>query len=205
MNLRATSTADIQLQSLWAFRDELSDDLDIVVDESQVYLCSIEPPSWVQFFAESSWWVQAFGAYSAVYVAELVKEAAKTTWAERAAIARKTLRAKQKLGAFARRLAMLCATLPKHSQLVIGLPVPDNHFGTRFELLGRDEDVLAAEVAVFASFVPALEGLVRTEQLDKGRVVGAINLMVTEQLCLKVAWMDKETLSINERLLQHPE
>lgn len=205
MKLRATSTADIPLQALREFRHDLSADLDIDVDESQIYLRSAEPPSWIQFLAEAPWWVQAFGAYSALYVAELAKEAAKTTWAERAAIAHKTLAATQKLGRFADRLTQLRTALPKHSQLVIGLPVPDDHFGARFELLGRDEDVLAAEVAVFASFVPALEALVRTEHLDQGRVIGAINLLVSEEPFLKVAWMDRESLSFQERLLRHPE
>lgn len=205
MNLRASSTGDIRLESLRQFRDELSTDLDIEVDEGQIYLRSAEPPSWIQFLAEAPWWVQAFGAYSALYIAELVKEAAKTTWSERAAIARKTRAATQKLGSFTRRLARLRATIPEQSQLIIGLPVPDDHFGTRFELLGRDEDVLAAEVAVFASFVPALEDLFLSEQLDKDRVVGAINLLVTEELYLRVTWMDRETLSIQERLLRHPE
>jgi hypothetical protein len=204
MKLRATSTADIRLQALCEFRSDLSADLDIEVDESQIYLRSAEPPSWIQFLAEAPWWVQGFGAYSALYVAELTKEAAKTTWAERASIARRTVAATQKLGRFAHRLAQLRTALPKHSQLVIGLPVPDDHFGARFELLGIDEDVLAAEVAVFASFVPALEALVRTERLDQGRAIGAINLLVTEELFLKVAWMDRETLSFQERLLRHP-
>jgi hypothetical protein len=203
MKLTATSTADIDLRELAAFRDDLSTDFEVEVDESQVFLRSAEPPSWIQFLADSPWWVQAFGGYSALYLAELVKEAAKTTWAERAAVARKTKVATQALGRFARRLAKLRALLPERSQLVIGLPVPDHHFGVRFELLGREEDVLAAEIAIFASFVPRLEELIRSEQLDKGRVVGTVNLMVTEELQLKVAWMDRESLSIQERLLRH--
>ena len=204
MKLKATSTADIDLRTLAALRDDLSADLEIEVSESQIFLRSAEPPSWIQFLADAPWWVQAFGAYSALYVAELVKEAAKTTWAERAAIVRKAKVTTKVLGRFARRLARLRSSLPERSQLVIGLPVPDDYFGVRFELLGRDEDVLAAEIAVFASFVPALEQLIRSERLEQGRVVGAINLLVTDDLRLKVAWMDRESLGIQERVLQLP-
>jgi len=205
MKLIATSTADIDLKSLASFRDDLSDEFDIEVDENQIFLRSAEPPSWIQFLADAPWWLKAFGGYAALYVAELVKEAAKTTWAERAAIARKSKQTTKSLGRFARHLVNLRSSLPERSRLVIGLPIPDDHFGVRFELLGKDEDVLAAEIAVFVGFVPAIERLIELEGLKQGRVVGAINLLVTADMCLTVAWMDRETLTIQERMLHHQE
>lgn len=80
----------------------------------------------------------------------------------------------------------------------------DDYFGVRFELLGRDEDVLAAELAVFVSFVPAIEALIEKEQLAQGRVAGAVTLLVDEELSLTVAWMDSDTLRSHVRILRHP-
>ena len=45
----------------------------------EIVLKSFEAPSWIRILAEAPWWLQAFGACAALYVAELVKGAAKAT------------------------------------------------------------------------------------------------------------------------------
>ena len=84
--MRARSTSDISLTTLQAVSAELSGDFQLEVDESQIFLRSAEPPSWVTFIAEADWWVNAMAAYAALYIAEIVKEAGKDSWKNRAKV-----------------------------------------------------------------------------------------------------------------------
>ena len=102
-------------------------------------------------------------AYSGLYVAELVKEAAKTTWKERAKLVPAVLRTGNSLGKLTRALLRLRGTAAGRTKLVLGLPVPDDYFGVRFELIGQDEEILAAEISLFVRYLPALQELLDRE------------------------------------------
>jgi hypothetical protein len=101
----------------------------------------------------------------------------------------------------ARSVLRLRASLPERTKLVLGLPIPDDYFGVRFELVGRDEEILAAEISLFVRYVPAIEKLIQTEEL-RGKVTGAIILLIQEDLSLKVTWMNRQLLKIEERVLR---
>ena len=91
--MKALATSDIDPNLLEALRAELAPDIELAIDERSIAMRSVEPPSWIQFFAEAPWWAQALGAYAAVYVAELVKEAGKETWKQRANLASRSVSA----------------------------------------------------------------------------------------------------------------
>ena len=74
--LKVNSTSDVPLDQLRAAMDILEQDIEIEVNESQTFLLSAEPPSWIERFAQTDWWIKAFGAWAALYVAEVAKEAA---------------------------------------------------------------------------------------------------------------------------------
>ena len=186
------------------FRDEMRPEFEVVVDDRAIFLRSAEPPSWIQLFADAQWWVKALGAYAALYVSELVKESAKETWRHRAKMARASVAAGNRILRIARSLKKLQGELPDRTDLVLGLPVPDDHFGVRFVVFGRDEDLLAAEIALFVRHLPAIERLVEDEGLRLGKVVGAVNLQLREDGTLHVGWMDRERLNLEERILVLP-
>jgi hypothetical protein len=198
--MKALATSDIDPNLLEALRAELAPDIELAIDERSIAMKSVEPPSWIQFFAEAPWWAQALGAYAAIYVAELVKEAGKETWKQRANLASRSVSAANGVVKLARSLLRLRAALPGRSKLVLGLPVPDDYFGVRFELVGREEAILSAEIALFVSYIPFIEKLIETESL-RNKVTGSIILVIQEDFSLRITWMDRHSLTVEERVL----
>jgi hypothetical protein len=201
--MNALATDDIDPALLMRMREELSPDVEMQLDPRVIGLRSVEPPSWVQFFAEAPWWGKALGAYAALYVAEIVKEAGKETWKQRARVAQAVISSTNGLAKFAASLARLRRDLPVRSRLVLGLPVPDDYFGVRFELKGRDEELMAAEIALFVRHVSGIQALIESEAL-KERVTGAVWLTLLERGAMSVSWMDNDSLTIQERVLELP-
>lgn len=203
--MNVLATGDVNSSVLAAFRDELSADLDVVLDEHRIMLRSAEPSSWIQFFADAPWWMQTLGAYAAIYVSEIVREAGKDTWKQKGRLVDAALSGADRLAKLAAALARVRAGLPDRTRLVLGLPVPDDYLGIRFELQGCDEEVLAVEIALFVRHLPGLETLIEKERLKEGKVTGAVKLMPLENGSMSVSWMDRTSLTIVERVLPLPD
>ena len=139
--MRLQSTCDIPLKLLREFSSNLQHDIEVEVDENQTVFRSAEPPSWIAFFAQADWWIKALAAYGALYVAEIVKEAGKATWKGLMNLA--SARENNKLNRMATELETLKAQLRKNTKIEIGLPIPNDHFGTRLELHGASSGELA--------------------------------------------------------------
>ena len=201
MTLVALATSDIPQAPLETFCHQVSAaGIDAEVSESRILLRSAEPPSWIQLFADSSWWVKGLGAFATLYVAELVKEAAKTTWQARAKAAHLATRtANNALGRFSKAILRLRAECPERTKLVLGLPVPEDYFGAQFELVGREEELLAAEIALFLRHLSALQSLLDREALPGG-VLGAVTIRLRDNGDLYVAWLNKE-FQLHEHVL----
>src|SRR5688500_6001625 len=105
--MRIISTADVPLDSVRDLASDLGTDIPTEVDESQIFMRSTEPPSWVSLLADADMWVKLLGAYAALFVAELVKEAAKDTWRNRGKAVAAAILVRGQL----RRLATAIATL----------------------------------------------------------------------------------------------
>ena len=82
--MKVLSTSDVQLGVLRELVGDLAPEIELEVDDRQLFMKSTEPPSWITFLADADWWVKALAAYAALYIAELVREAAKDTWKNRA-------------------------------------------------------------------------------------------------------------------------
>jgi hypothetical protein len=197
--VQARSTADISLQTLHAVRAELGADFQLEVDESQIFLRSAEPPSWVTFLAEADWWVKAMAAYAALYIAEIVKEAGKDTWKHRAKALSAAVAAANLVRRFGTALANLRKRLPSRTRIEIALPIPDDYFCTRVELTGTDADDLAVQIALFVHHLPALVELMRDEELDRRNVAGGILLTLLPDASLHVRWQDNDALREHTR------
>jgi len=199
--LKITATSDVNPASLERLCSELQPDLDLSLDERSIFLKSAEPPSWIQFVALAPWWIKALGAYAALYVAEIVKEAGKETWKKRAEIARAAAGAGNKILKFARSLVALRERISPRTKFVFGLPVPDDYPGTRLELTGKDESTIAAEIALFVSYLPAIERLIEAEGLQ-GKVAFGMTLRIAGDSSLRVAWMIPDSSKTEERTLR---
>ncbi len=202
MALTAYSTGDVSLDLLRGLATDLRPHLELQVDEHQRFFKSLEPPSFVSFLANAPWWLQAFGAYSALYVAELVREAAKDTWKSRAKIASKIHTVSgAPLRLFSGALSRIRIHLKPHASLSIGLPIPDDSFGAQLHLEGSEQHLIEAQIALFVHHLPGLVKLIESEHLDSGRAFGPIQLRLLADGSLQVGWLDPKTETECQRIL----
>lgn len=199
--MKVLATRDVPDDVLCQFRDELRPEFDIDIDGGRVALLSMEPPSWIHFIAQADWWVQGLAAYSALYVAEIVKEAAKDTWKNRAKIVSAAIGVSNKLRRLAEKFLNLRNRLSTRTDLVIGLPTPDEHFGTHFELAATDADELCLQIALFVHYIPAVLKLIDAEGLNTCKPATGIFLTLLPTGALHVVWFDGESLQKKECVL----
>jgi hypothetical protein len=188
--MRVTWTKDVSLENLRKLSTELGSDFEIEIDEMPRSYKSAVPPSWVRFYAENNWWIKGLGAYAAIYVAEIVREAAKDTWKNRSKIVSAAVVAGGRVRQLAVALASLRKRLAPETGIEIALPFPDDYEGTILQLIGTDVDELAVECAVFVHYLPALMNLIRKEALSRGSVATGIQLVMLDDLSLEVSWLD---------------
>lgn len=203
--MRVRSTSDIDLEILQGLNADLGAEFAPEVDRRQYFMKSAEPPSWVSFLEQLDWWVKLLGAGAAVFVAEIIKEAAKDTWKNRGKAVSSTLTLANKVKQFATALSRLRKQLPRRTEIAIGIPEPDDHFSTSIELEGDDVDELAVQIALFVHHLPALKKLVHEEKLDKRTVAGGISLRLLPDASLHVWWQQNDTLEARERTLHFKE
>jgi hypothetical protein len=192
--VHARSTSDISLLTLHTVGAELGADFQLEVDERQIFLKSAEPPSWVTFLAEADWWIKVMGAYAALYIAEIVKEAGKDTWKHRAKALSAAVATANLIRRFGTALANLRKRLPLRTRIEIALPIPDDYFCTRVELIGTEADDLAVQIALFVHHLPMLVEFMRDKKLDRRNVAGGISLKLLPDASLHVRWQDNDTL-----------
>jgi hypothetical protein len=170
------STADVSLDDLRQLVAEIAQEISSELDESQIFLRSGDPPSWVSLLAGADWWIKVLAGYAVLYVTEIVKEAGKETWRNRAKVVVLASAGANLVGKLATSLHRLRGRLLCKTSIGIGLPVPDTYFATRLRLEGADVDEMTLEVALFVHHLPALQALLAEAGLDSGRYSGAVVL-----------------------------
>jgi hypothetical protein len=189
--IRVVSTQDVSLTLLDEFREDLKTKVDLDIDRSQYFFKSAAPPSWIAFFAEPSWWITVFGSLTALYVAEIVREAGKATWKNKKVIAAAIRSAGQSaLRIFAQATWRLRLKMTPRTGFAVGLLFPD--LGTRLGLELNDEETLEVQFALFVHHMPALAKLIRSEQLDN-KAFGSIGLRLLDDGSLEATWIDVDT------------
>lgn len=200
--MKALSTSDIQLEMLRELREDLAPDVAFEVDDRQIFLRSVDAPSWVSFLAESPWWIKMLAAYSAVYVAEIVREAAKDTWKSRAKAVAAVRGAGNRLWRLAEGIKGLRKRLPGRTRIEVGLPFPEEYFATCLELSGSTVEEIALQLALFVHHLPGLEALISSQSLDRDRVAGGMRLRLLGDGSLAVSWQDGQTLEVRQQVLR---
>jgi len=199
--MRALATSDVPVDALKELSRDLGPDFELAVDDRQIFLKSAAAPSWVTFLASADWWVHVLAAYSAIYIAEIVREAGKQTWKDRARAVAVGVAAGKGIKKLASSLVRFRERLLPQTRLRIALPVPDDYFATSLELLGSDPIDLEIQAALFVHYLPALTTLIQSEQLERGRALAGITLKVLTDASLEVSWVDKKSFAQQRRTL----
>lgn len=179
-------------------RKRLEIDLDEVIryDETRtIHQRSATVPELVQVLLEASAWKQALGAAAVLFMKEYIKElgrlSAKSTWRQGKALA-STLKdlSVEPLKKTADALARAKQSLSNRSRVSIGLPIPDDYFGTLLEIEAEEEDEIALILALFVTRVEEIEGRLEEER-EQERALGAISLHVDDRGNFVAEWKDQ--------------
>ncbi len=196
-----SATEDVSQGVLTELESLVAVDLPVKLNDSRVCLRSAEPPSWINLIAQSDWWVKGLAAYAALYVAEIVREAAKETWKNKGKAVTAVVGASNKLWRLASSLFNAKAKARANTYITIGLPVPDDVYTTLLRTQSTELDDLAVEVALFVHHVPALVQLLRDAGIPEGSAVGWVTAELLPNGSLHVKWLDKESLEERHHVL----
>lgn len=192
--IKITATDDVPNEPLNEFRAETAAELNLQIEEERYFLKSLDAPSWVRLVAELDWWQQALSAASALYIAELVKEAAKETWKSRAKLLTVAASSVRAIRTLAVRLVQLKRKLEERTEVVVGVPLPHEYFDTQLILRAKDPAETEIELALFVHYLPAVKALI-DEQASKNQPASTgYFLEIQPNTDLLVWWFDSETL-----------
>ena len=197
--IKIVATQDISEVALENLSRSLQSEFGTEVDHVGIGLLSAEPPSWITLLADLDWWVKGIGAYAALYVAELVKEAGKSTGRNLAS--KLVPEEHSKLEKLAEELATLKAQIADKTKLKIGLPFPNEYFSTSLTLSGTNSQAIAVEIGLFLHHLPKLKHLMKEEKLTESNVATGIFLELLSDGSLQVWWFDSDSLQKEVRNL----
>jgi hypothetical protein len=185
------ATEDIPETQLGALSKEFRDLGGLELDESRAFHRSAEPPSWIAMFEQANVWILVLGSAAAVFLNELLKEAAKDTWRNKEAIARALAKpAVLPLRVAAAAIARFRGLANPRTSVDVGIPLPDDFFGTRLQLTGQSTDAIALELALFVQHCGAIQELLSEAEQGVGDVAGPVTLSLLGDGSMRIEWMD---------------
>ena len=199
--MKLLATEDVPSEALAAFRAELLTERLDSSEQGRYFLKSVDGPSWVRLIAELSWWQQTLGAMGTLYVAELVKEAAKETWKSRASVLAATVKAVGTLKGLAAAIYRLKLQISSRTKVVVGIPEPQEYFGAHFDLSLESQSQTEVELALFVHYLPAVSRLIADHRASGERAAAGYFLELQDSGSLLVWWQDSETLKRYEMLI----
>jgi hypothetical protein len=187
------STGDVSVDVLREWSRNVDIGVPLNVRQDQTFMRSAEPPSWVQILGESSEWLQAFRTAAAVYVAEIIREAAKETWKNRNEIRIAITDATTALFRFASKIIELRKKLAARTVIDVGVPIPEKFYGIRFALPPSDDPtVVALDIALFVHYLPEVLQAIHDERIAEQAVAGIV-LALRSDGSLEMGWHDSGT------------
>ncbi|MCW3477953.1 hypothetical protein OL229_00060 [Neisseriaceae bacterium JH1-16] len=200
--MKLVSTSDVSSEKLYELKEVLQPDIDVDIQDGKVVLLSAEPPSWIHFIASTDWWIQGFSAMSALYVAEIVKEAAKDTWKNRSKVVAAAVGSINKIKTFSEKIINFKSSIKNNTELVLVLPVPHELRGCCLLLNAEDPDVLSLQLALYVHHLPRVEELIRSKVSGPNEVATGVVLSLLSSGALQVCWLDCPSLESQVHVLE---
>jgi hypothetical protein len=200
--MRLVATEDVPGKALAALEQELLLEFSTATENSRFFTKSLESPSWVRLVAELSWWQQGPAAAAALYVAELVKEAAKGTWKSKSKAVSATIAASNAVRRLVAKLSAFKTSLSPRTEVLLCLPEPDKVFGTQIQFSFDDAATSELAVALFVRYQPAVAQLIASH-LAAGMHAPTghfLELLPDARLCVR--WFDATSLQREEVVLE---
>lgn len=192
--MKLKRTSDVSLAQLDDMYRDLRPYVNVEVDPGVVGYKSADAPSWIRLAADLNWWQQVLSAYAALYVATLVKEAAKESWQKRSKAVSAIFRGTNSLRAIARAIKVSADTYGSRTAMVLFIPQPHSYFGTSLRLYTDASDELEVQLAIFAHQLPSIRDIVdRNAALNCNPATGYF-LDIADDGGMTVEWFHPTTL-----------
>jgi len=199
--MQLLATDDISDDLVESFRADLVDIFGKAEDDGHMCFRSQDAPSWIRLVADADLWVQALTAGGALYIAELIKEAAKETWRSRAKIVAGAVGAGGRVRALATKIIRFKSLAPERVAVVVVLPIPHEYFGAQLQVSSTDPDVLELELALFVHYLPAVKALIETNERDGHKAATGYFLELEGNGALRISWFAHDTLKKMETVI----
>lgn len=199
--MQLLATDDISDDLVESLREDLVDIFGDAEDDGRMCFRSQDAPSWIRLVADADLWAQALTAGCALYIAELIKEAAKETWKSRAKIVAGAVGAGGRIHALAAKIIRFKSLAPKRVEVVLALPTPHKYFGAQLQISTADPYVLELELALFVHYLPAVAALIETNERDGNKAATGYFLELDPSGALRISWFDRETLKKMETVI----
>jgi hypothetical protein len=193
-SLTVLATGDVDEKVLQSLLSDLQPEITLAIDERRVVLKSAEPPSWISLIAAADWWIQVLGAYAALYIAEIVKEAGKETWRNRAKALVPFRASSDLIKKLAHGISAALERMKPAAHAVVAIPFPDEIYTTSLQLSSQEEADIAVDLSIFVHHMPQLAALLTEGGLKQTQVVGWVHLRILDDGSLEVSWMDRTSL-----------
>lgn len=192
--MKIQHTSDVPKAQIDDLYRDLRPYVRVEIDKGIVGYKSTDAPSWIRLIGDLPWWQQAFSAYAALYVAELVKEAAKESWRSRSKVVSAIFSTTNSLRAIARAIKVSADTYETRTEVVLFLPEPDSYFGTGLRLLTDSSDELEVQLALFVHHLAGIREIIdRNSALNSDPATGYF-LQISDSGDMCVEWFHPNTL-----------
>ncbi|WP_144436323.1 hypothetical protein [Lysobacter antibioticus] len=199
--MKIQRTSDVALVQIDDLYRDLRPYMNVEIDSEVVGYKSTDAPSWIKLAAELSWWQQGLSAYAALYIAELVKEAAKESWRARGKIVSGIFSGANSLRAIARAIMRSVSTYETKAEIILFLPEPDRYFGTGLRLLPNSSEDLEVQLALFVHYLPKIKEVIdRNSAVNCSPATGYF-LQIIDDGGLLIEWFHATTLEKQSEIL----
>jgi hypothetical protein len=188
--MQLSATGDVPQSIIETLAKDLCGLTEVEVDRDRMFYKSATSPSWVALLQPLPTWAALLGPCAAVLLTEVLKEAGKDLYRNKAAIGRALTKP---VVAPLRIVAEAIARFRRsggRTRIEVGAPVPDDHFGTRLRVEGQDVDSIALELALFVRQCGAIEALLAARDSRAGSI-GDVSLTLAPDGAVQVQWMNR--------------
>ena len=190
--MRLLTTADIpgavrqQLLDAWQPLAELQ-------EGSQVRHKTAELSSFVQIMGEALQWLSPLKVAATVFLSQLAKEAATEVYKNKARIAAAlAAAAAAPLRRAAAALGRARSDSPQKPEIVVGLPIPDDYFGTALTFPVDTEEEIALLLAQFVVRVERIQQVIAGEVSDGHPPLGRVQVIPNGSGGFLLRWIDQK-------------
>ncbi len=152
--------------------------------------------SFIQLLGDLAAWLP-LSAAATVYLSTLAKHAGDATWNG----LRQLLHSKEvkPLADVADTLATIANKIDGEVEIVVGLNIPDEHFGTAISIRVRDPVEISRILATFVVRIPELSKIVQAEVEAGRQPLGRVTVEIQDDSSLLVKWCSQADFKVHEK------